>query len=87
MPRIEKVEDGLVGTPPFRITRRKERRTSPRSTRLPRIRVKCGCCENAVEIYHDTTPTGNAHHDRLEINGVDGTVAQWRKVLLPLLGL
>ncbi len=43
----------------------------------PRYLVKCGCCDESVEIYYD--------HDALEINGVNGSLANWREILLPLL--
>ena len=44
------------------------------------------CCSEAVEIY----PAGfitDIKADTIEINGVNGSIAQWRHVLLPLLGL
>ena len=87
MPRMEKVEDPVGVVYPFRITRGKGRRTSARRSRKPHIRIKCGCCDQAVGIYHEDKPSGNANIDTLEINGVYGTVDQWRKVLLPLLGV
>jgi hypothetical protein len=40
--------------------------------------LRCGCCNRSVEIYYD--PEG------LEINGVNGSVENWREILLPLLG-
>jgi hypothetical protein len=43
----------------------------------PRYLVKCGCCDNSVEIYYD--------EDALEINGVNGSIENWREILLPLL--
>jgi len=82
MPRVEKVEGGML---PLRITRRKKRQRIARSSVSARIRVKCGCCKEAVDIYHDddvTSMSGNT----LEINGVIGTIAQWRTVMAPLLG-
>lgn len=39
--------------------------------------VKCGCCNNRVEIYYD--------EDSLEINGVNANLNEWRTILLPLL--
>lgn len=48
-----------------------------RGKKMPRLRLKCGCCDESLEIYHDD--------DFLEINGVIGSVANWREVLLPLL--
>jgi hypothetical protein len=45
----------------------------------PRLRIKCGCCDQQVVIYHD------AEGEHLEINGVIGSVENWREVLLPLL--
>lgn len=46
--------------------------------RAPRYLVKCGCCQQRVEIYYgDGT---------LEINGVMGSVEDWGELLFPLLG-
>lgn len=86
MPKVEKIEDRWGITEPLRITRLREYKTI-HSTILPRIRVKCGCCENAVEISYDTDPTGDICENILEIDGVVGTVRQWRQALLPLLGM
>lgn len=45
--------------------------------RGPRYILKCGCCDQKLEIYYgDGT---------LEINGVMGSVENWREILLPLL--
>ncbi len=43
----------------------------------PRYLLRCGCCDQAVQIYYDT--------DGLEINGVHGSMENWREILLPLL--
>lgn len=43
----------------------------------PRYLLKCGCCEERVEIYYGD--------DCLEINGVNGSIDDWRDILLPLL--
>lgn len=80
MPKIERVEDANGAGHPLRITRR-----AGRGRRMPRIRVKCGCCDKAVEICVDEEPAGDPSMDTLRINGVMGTVDQWRQVLLPLL--
>jgi hypothetical protein len=45
----------------------------------PRLRIKCGCCDEQVVIYHDRDGKD------LEINGVIGSVENWREILLPLL--
>ncbi len=45
--------------------------------KMPRYLLKCGCCEEKVEIYYD--------EDGLEINGVNGAIEDWREILLPLL--
>jgi hypothetical protein len=45
----------------------------------PRYLLRCGCCDGSVEIYYD--PEG------LEINGVNGSMENWREILLPLLGM
>ncbi len=43
----------------------------------PRYLIKCGCCDEKVEIYYD--------NEGLEINGVLGSLENWRQILLPLL--
>lgn len=86
MPKIERVEDSTGAGNPLRLTRRKGQRNG-RRCKSPSIRVKCGCCDEAVVICFDDEPTGNPSVDTLEINGVMGTVNQWKKVLLPLLGV
>lgn len=45
--------------------------------KMPRYLLKCGCCDQKLEIYYD--PEG------LEINGVKGSIEDWREILLPLL--
>ncbi|MDO8599438.1 MAG: hypothetical protein Q7S02_04980 [bacterium] len=87
MAKVEKVGSDMDQALPLRITRRKARRTSPRRVIAARVRVRCGCCDEVLEIYHDHEPTGNIHMDSLEINGVEATLDQWRKVLLPLLDM
>ncbi len=44
---------------------------------MPRYLLKCGCCANKLEIYYD--------RDGLEIGGVNGAIADWREILMPLL--
>ena len=45
--------------------------------KCPRYLLKCGCCNKTLEIYYD--------NNSLEINGVNGTIEDWREILLPLL--
>jgi len=45
--------------------------------KLPRYLLKCGCCDEKLEIYYD--------EDGLEINGVYGSIKDWQEILLPLL--
>ena len=45
--------------------------------KMARLRIKCGCCDEQLDIYHS--------HNVLEINGVIGTTENWREILLPLL--
>ena len=47
--------------------------------RSPRYLLKCGCCDEKLEIYYDETG--------LEINGVNGAIEDWREILLPLLNV
>ncbi len=43
----------------------------------PRFLLKCGCCDGKLEVYYGG--------DSLEINGVMGSVENWRELLAPLL--
>jgi hypothetical protein len=61
----------------LRIYHRKGRKTGKASSTLPRYLIKCGCCDEAIEIFYDD--------HGLEIGGVMGSKEEWRKVLLPLL--
>ena len=45
--------------------------------RMPRYLLKCGCCDEKLEIYYSA--------DGLEIGGVNGGIEDWREILLPLL--
>ena len=45
--------------------------------RCPRYLLKCGCCEEKLEIHYS--------EDGLEIGGVNGAIEDWREILLPLL--
>ena len=51
--------------------------TKGRGKRMASIRVKCGCCSQSVVIYHG--------HGSLEVNGVEGSLEEWRKIFGPLL--
>lgn len=51
--------------------------SKPTGKKSARLRIKCGCCDERVDIYHDS--------DSLEINGVHASLAEWKKILLPLL--
>src|SRR4030042_3796077 len=42
----------------------------------PRYLLKCGCCDQKIEIYYGD--------DGLEIGGVNGSIENWRDILLPL---
>jgi len=59
---------------------------------LSRLKIRCGCCkEGSVEIFYDPTDYAmRAQRLRqlitLEINGVDGSIQDWRAILCPLLG-
>ena len=43
----------------------------------PRYLLKCGCCEEKIEIYYS--------NDDLEICGVNRAIEDWRDILLTLL--
>jgi len=58
--------------PAIRVYRR--RRVGKKS---PRLLLKCGCCEERLEVYYD--------REGLEIGGVNGSIEDWQEILLPLL--
>ena len=60
------------GFPQIRVYHRKGS-----AKKMPRYLLKCGCCDENLEIYYS--------HDGLEINGVNGLIEDWREILLPLL--
>ncbi|GEM_PF-3361651 len=86
MPKMQYVKDANDAVSPLRVTVRKARKLSARCITQPSIRVKCGCCNEVVEIYHTDDRNGDPNLETLEINGVSGTIDQWRQILLPLLG-
>ena len=47
------------------------------SKKSSRYLLKCGCCNEKLEIYYDKIG--------LEINGVNGSIEDWQEILLPLL--
>ena len=56
----------------LRVSHRKSR-----GKKAARYLIKCGCCDESVEICYDAYG--------LEINGVNASLRQWREILLPLL--
>ena len=60
------------GQPQIRVYHRKGR-----GKLSPRYLLKCGCCDEKLEIYYD--------EDGLEIGGVNGAIEDRREILLPLL--
>jgi len=60
------------GQPEIRLYHKKAK-----GKRSPRYLLKCGCCEEKLEIHYAV--------DGLEIGGVNGAIEDWREILLPLL--
>lgn len=65
------------GVPQIRVWKTKERRKSKGAIISPSVLLKCGCCEQQIRIYWG----GGS----IEINGVNGSVADWKDILLPML--
>jgi len=81
MAKVRKVEAlPVLGVLPLRVTERKGTKK-----RMARIRVKCGCCDEFVDIEHEKGTCDDPRTEMIGINGVNGTKGQWRKILLPLL--
>ncbi len=45
--------------------------------KCPCYLLRCGCCDRKLAIYYAD--------DGLEVGGVNGTIEDWREILLPLL--
>ncbi len=77
MPKITHIGTEFDATLPLRVTHRKGG-----EKKLPSIRVKCGCCSEALEIYYDSSiPVyRDPYTETLEINGVNATISQWIEI-------
>jgi hypothetical protein len=62
----------------IRVSHRAERKHST-GVISPRYLLRCGCCDGTLQIHYSP--------DGLEINGVNGSMENWREILLPLLGI
>lgn len=82
MPQIYRIIDEENALPPLRTTHRKAHGKKSAS-----IRIKCGCCKEALEVFPQEKPDENPSRNLIEINGVIGTMDQWRKILCPILGV
>lgn len=60
------------GIPKLRIFHRKQK-----GKKSARYLIKCGDCDKKIEIYYGD--------EFLEINGVNSSKKEWRKILIPLL--
>jgi len=54
-----------------------EKKLKNGSIKSAHLQLTCGCCHQKVNIFYD--------NDGLEINGVNGSIENWREILLPLL--
>jgi hypothetical protein len=72
-------QEGRAGYFLIRVSHRQSRCLSARSEKSASYLIRCGCCAQRIEILYGD--------DSLEINGVDGSVDNWREILLPLMGI
>jgi hypothetical protein len=86
MPKtVELIPDSRNAFHPLRRSYRK-----PNRRKKGRILVRCGCCDEKLEIVTDKPEFqmgADSHRTLVEINGVAGTIDQWRKILCPLLNV
>jgi hypothetical protein len=61
----------------IRVWHRKEKKLKGGGIKSACYHLKCGCCNSTVDIWYG----GGG----IEINGVNGTIEDWREILLPLL--
>ncbi len=52
-----------------------------------RYLIKCGCCDEKVEIYYDDEEDMGEKFQTLEIGGVNASIGEWKRILLPLLNV
>jgi hypothetical protein len=72
------------GYNPLEVTKQQGRRLNKRRVRYPQTHIRCGCgCDKKLVIARERKLDNTAE---LEIGGITGSVAQWRKILRPLLG-
>lgn len=72
----------IDGIPELRVKKVPAKKIRKNCTRPAHLIVKCGCCDNKIDIY----PVGLGDVvGELEIGGVAGSVRNWRAILLPLL--
>ncbi len=71
--QVSRPEGGLA----LRVTHKEHGTRSRKSG--PCYNIRCGCCSEKVQIFYDREDWG------LEINGVNGSLENWRDILLPLL--
>lgn len=69
-----------LGPLALRVTHAKHGTRSKNSS--PRYSIQCGCCDEKIDIFYSEDEMFD-----LEINGVDGSIENWREILLPLLGI
>jgi hypothetical protein len=81
--KARKIEDKRYGGPVMKVVTKSQ---TPK--KLARDIVICGCGVpgHKVEVAYNSKPSGDVHTDVIEINGVTGTIAQWREYWLPKLG-
>lgn len=65
-------DTSCFGQPEIRVYHKKGK-----GKKSPRYLLRCGCCEQKLQVYYAD--------DGLEIGGVNGTIDDWREILLPLL--
>lgn len=78
--KLAQADEADIGGNKLRIWHRKEH-----GLWNPRYLIKCGCCDQSLKIYYDPKGTGIGGIDTLEINGVEASREEWRRILGPLL--
>ena len=91
MPKILKIADHPDADcvrQPLQLTHRSIRVLGNRYS-LPSVRVKCARSGNAMVLHPGIVfaSNGKTHGEVLTVGGVTGSVHQWRRVLLPMLGI
>ena len=82
MPKIEEIVDPLGKFPTLTV---ESHGGDEENGKEPHIIIKSEGVKDFIIIFPEPNPTGAYHLDKIEINGVEASIEQWRRVFPPIL--